>query len=138
MTGVNDPVEDLTDEPSPSVAIVTGASSGIGLAAAEELARRGWAVTLVGRDQQRLDVAVQTVRASARQPVTSHRCDFANLDDVRALAATLKAEHPRIDLLANNAGGTVPRRMTTVDGFEATIQTNHLAGFLLSTRDKIR
>lgn len=136
MTGVNDPVEDLTDppgrRPGPSVAVVTGASSGIGLAAAEELARQGWQVTLVGRDEARLAAAVRQVRAVASHPVVGHRSDFARLDDVRALAADLKAAHPHLDLLANNAGGTVPRRARTVDGFEMTIQTNHLAGFLLS------
>jgi NAD(P)-dependent dehydrogenase (short-subunit alcohol dehydrogenase family) len=135
---VNDPVESLT-EPS-KVAIVTGASSGIGQAAAEELARRGFAVTLVGRDETRLAQAVQRVRALTSQPVEGHRCDFARLDDVRALAKTLAAAHPHIDVLANNAGGVVRNRSTTADGYESTIQTNHLAGFLLSVllRENLR
>jgi NAD(P)-dependent dehydrogenase (short-subunit alcohol dehydrogenase family) len=134
MTGENDPVEDLTEVSGPSVAVITGASSGIGLAAAEELARRGWAVTLVGRDPARLDEAIRRVEAQASQPVTGYRCDFARLDDVRDLAAKLQAAHPRIDVLANNAGGTAHQRSMTVDGFESIIQTNHLAGFLLTLR----
>jgi NAD(P)-dependent dehydrogenase (short-subunit alcohol dehydrogenase family) len=140
MTGENDAVEDLTGASRASVAVITGASSGIGLAAAEELARRGWAVALVGRDAGRLDEAFRRVEALAKQPVTSYRCDFARLDDVRDLAAKVQAAHPRIDVLANNAGGSVHRRSMTVDGFESTIQTNHLAGFLitLQLRENLR
>lgn len=138
MTGENEAVEDLTE--SGRVAVVTGANSGIGLAAALGLARLGWAVTLVGRDQGRLDAALAQVRAAGSAAASAHRCDFAVLADVRSLAATLRAEHPRIDLLANNAGGSTATRQTTVDGFELTIQTNHLAPFLLShqLREQLR
>jgi daunorubicin C-13 ketoreductase len=130
MTGVNDPVEDLTGQAR--VVVVTGASSGIGLAAALELARQGWAVTLVGRDRQRLDSAVRRVEAVASRPVSGHRADYTHFDSVRELADALRKAHPRIDVLANNAGGTVHQHRRTADGFEETIQTNHLASFLLS------
>lgn len=133
MTGQNRGVEDLTEGASePPVAVVTGASSGIGLAAAEGLARRGWRLALVGRDAGRLESATQQVRALTHAPVDAFRCDFARLADVRELAAGLLARYPRIDVLANNAGGVVPARRSTVDGHEETIQTNHLAAFLLS------
>jgi NAD(P)-dependent dehydrogenase (short-subunit alcohol dehydrogenase family) len=59
--------------------------------------------------------------------------DYAKLDDVRRLAAELQAAYPRIDVLANNAGGVMGRRELTVDGFEKTFQVNHLAPFLLTS-----
>lgn len=118
----------------PKVAVVTGGSSGIGLAAAEELARRGWTIALVGRDPDRLAVATDRVRAAAPDPaaVYPYRADFTVLAEVRTLAADLRAKHPRIDVLANNAGGAFRGRTITVDGFELTMQVNHLAPFLLT------
>jgi NAD(P)-dependent dehydrogenase (short-subunit alcohol dehydrogenase family) len=130
----NDPVEDLT-----RVAVVTGASSGIGLAAAESLAAGGDHVVLVGRDPGRLDAAVDRVRRTARAEPAAMRADFAVLDEVRALADRLRRTYPRIDVLANNAGALLGRRATTVDGHELSMQTNHLAPFLLANllRDRI-
>jgi NAD(P)-dependent dehydrogenase (short-subunit alcohol dehydrogenase family) len=119
---------------APKVAVVTGGSSGIGLAAAEQLARRGWVVALVGRNPDRLSSATDRVRAAAPEPARVHpyRADFTVLAQVRALAEELRADHPHIDLLANNAGGAFRRRTITADGFEVTMQVNHLAPFLLS------
>jgi daunorubicin C-13 ketoreductase len=133
-------VEDLTAGSTPGVVIVTGASSGIGLAAAEALARRGAELALVGRDEARLAEAQRRAAALSSAPVEAFQCDFADLTDVRLLAEHLRDRYPRIDVLANNAGGNIPRRSSTVDGFETTIQTNHLAHFLLShlLRDRLR
>jgi NAD(P)-dependent dehydrogenase (short-subunit alcohol dehydrogenase family) len=118
-------VEDLT-------AVITGASSGIGRAAAVELARRGWRVALVGRDQDRLDTAYSLVRTEAAGPEPIRvQADFASFASVRSAALEL-AKLDRIDLLANNAGRVVRHHETTVDGLELTIQTNHLAPFLLT------
>jgi NAD(P)-dependent dehydrogenase (short-subunit alcohol dehydrogenase family) len=124
----NVPVKEFT-------AVVTGASSGIGAAAAVGLARRGARLALVGRDQQRLDEAVSNVRAvaGAQAQVTAYRCDFGSLTAVRELAGQLADAYPRIDLLANNAGALNPSRVTTGDGFELTMQGNHLAPFLLTS-----
>ncbi|NJP35615.1 SDR family NAD(P)-dependent oxidoreductase [Micromonospora thermarum] len=129
-------MEDLTGR---RLVVVTGASSGIGLAAAVDLAARGDQVVLVGRDPARLQAAAAQVRDAAGERPELFRADFAVLDDVRGLAERLRAAYDRIDVLANNAGAIVLQPITTVDGFELSIQANHLAPFLLSNllRDRI-
>jgi NAD(P)-dependent dehydrogenase (short-subunit alcohol dehydrogenase family) len=135
VTGENGPVEEVTER----LVVITGASSGIGLAAAVELARRGDRVALVGRDPARLSVAAADVRDVCGSLPPTHRADFSSLDDVRKLADELLSAYDRIDVLANNAGAIVLHPMTTVDGFELTIQANHLAPFLLTAllRDRL-
>jgi NAD(P)-dependent dehydrogenase (short-subunit alcohol dehydrogenase family) len=129
MNRENGPVEDLTERRR---VVVTGASSGIGLAAALGLARRGDQVVLVGRDPARLTAAAARVREASGDPPDVFRADFAVLDDVRRLAEDLRKTYDRIDVLANNAGAIVLEPLTTVDGFELSMQANHLAPFLLS------
>jgi len=122
-------VEDATGR----VVVVTGASSGIGLSAAVALARRGDHVVLVGRDPARLSTAASEVRDASGALPPTYRADFAALDDVRTLGEALRADYDRIDVLANNAGAIVTHPATTVDGFELSIQANHLAPFLLTS-----
>lgn len=119
--------------------VVTGATSGIGLAAAVALAEQGDEVVLVGRDPARLRAAADRVGdASGLRPAT-FRADFSALDDVRRLAENLRSAYQRIDVLANNAGAIVLRPTRTVDRFELTMQANHLAPFLLThlLRDRV-
>jgi NAD(P)-dependent dehydrogenase (short-subunit alcohol dehydrogenase family) len=113
--------------------VVTGGSSGVGLAAAEQFAARGDQVVVVGRTPERLDAAVARVKAAGngREP-GRFQADFENLQEVRDLAARLLDTYPTIDVLANNAGGMVAGYRRTVDGYEATIEGNHLAPFLLT------
>jgi NAD(P)-dependent dehydrogenase (short-subunit alcohol dehydrogenase family) len=107
--------------------VITGASDGIGAAAARQLHKNGEHVVLVGR-------SVEKTRAIATElGADYHLADFSRLDDVRALAATLLERYPRIDVLANNAGGIMGDRVLTDDGHEMTFQVNHLAPFLLTT-----
>ena len=115
------------------ITVVTGASSGVGLAAAEQFAALGDQVVVVGRNPGRLDEAVARVKAAGggREP-GRFRADFEVFDEVRELAAYLLATYPKIDVLANNAGGMIGEYRRTVDGYEATIQGNHLAPFLLT------
>lgn len=106
--------------------VITGASSGIGQAAAVELSERGATVAVVGRNPER------TMEAAQLAGGVPFVADFARLDDVRRLADDLLARFDRIDVLANNAGGLSSPRSVTVDGFERIFQTNHLAPFLLT------
>jgi NAD(P)-dependent dehydrogenase (short-subunit alcohol dehydrogenase family) len=106
--------------------VITGASSGIGRIAARELHARGADVVVVGREPERTrGIAAEL---GARHVVA----DLDRLDEVRGLAATLLETCPRIHVLALNAGSLVPRRTTTVDGHETTLQRNVLAPFLLT------
>lgn len=106
--------------------IITGASDGIGAVAARRLAARGDQVVVVGRSADKTHAVASELGADA------FVADFARLDDVRDLAAALLERYPRIDVLANNAGGILGRREITVDGNEKTFQVNHLAPFLLT------
>jgi len=106
--------------------VITGASDGIGAAAARALSARGERVVLVGRSPAKTRAVAEELGAPY------HLADFARLDEVRDLAATLRASYPRIDVLANNAGGLMGPPERTVDGYERTLQVNHLAPFLLT------
>lgn len=107
--------------------VITGASDGVGAAAANRLSRSGEHVVVVGRSPQKTAAVADALGAD------SFVADFADLAQVRELAAKLLAAYPRIDVLANNAGGMMNTRETTVDGFEKTLQVNHLAPLLLTT-----
>ena len=106
--------------------VITGASDGIGAAAARRLKARGHALVLVGRSPEK------TRRIGEELDVPFLTADFADLAQVRELAARLDDGYPTIDVLVNNAGGIFGDRDRTVDGFEKTLQVNHLAPFLLT------
>jgi NAD(P)-dependent dehydrogenase (short-subunit alcohol dehydrogenase family) len=112
--------------------VVTGGSSGIGLAAAQGFARAGDEVVLLGRSPARLAAAVDLVRDAGGRTPASYRADFAELDQVREVGSSIAAAYERIDVLANNAGNLVPARRRTADGLDLSLQTNHLGGFLLA------
>jgi len=111
----------------PRTIVITGASDGIGAAAARQLSSTGDRLILVGRTQSKLDTVAAQVGAAA-----CFVADYEKLDDVRRLAADLRQTCDRLDVLANNAGGLFSGPHKTVDGFERTFQVNHLAGFLLT------
>ncbi|MER8160293.1 SDR family NAD(P)-dependent oxidoreductase [Streptomyces sp. NPDC094472] len=108
-------------------AVVTGASSGVGAAAARRMAAMGASVVVVGR-------AVTRTRAVADEVGgTALPADFARFSEVRELAQHLISHVPRIDILVNNAGIVSPKRKTTSDGHEITVQVNFLSPFLLTS-----
>lgn len=123
-----------------TVVVLTGATRGIGRAAATQLARRGVELAIVGREPARVrEVAREAVAAGDGAPVHEHVADLSLMSDVRGLAAELGQRHERIDVLANNAGALFASRRETSEGFERTFALNHLAPFLLTNllRDRL-
>lgn len=110
----------------PKTIVITGASDGIGAAAARQLHADGHRVVVVGRSPEKTRSVADQVGGEGLI------ADFAVLDDVRRLAAEIDAGCATIDVLANNAGGSFPEQTKTVDGFDKTFQVNHLAPFLLT------
>jgi NAD(P)-dependent dehydrogenase (short-subunit alcohol dehydrogenase family) len=125
-----------------AVVVLTGASAGIGAAAAVELTRMGHQVLASGRSGEKLQSVAARMRAAAPaggavpDPVVA---DLASLAEVRRLAATVLDRCPVVDVLANNAGLAPRTRQRSEDGFELTFAVNHLAPFLLTNllRDRL-
>lgn len=118
------------------LAVVTGASDGVGLGLAERLARAGAELVLPVRDAAKGAAALERIRALAPAAKVSTRVlDLASLASVEDLADTLRAEGRPIDLLINNAGVMAPAtRHTTADGYELQFGTNHLGHVALTGR----
>jgi NAD(P)-dependent dehydrogenase (short-subunit alcohol dehydrogenase family) len=117
----------------PRVCLVTGATTGIGLATAEGLARAGAHVIIGARTRERGEAArdrVAAVTGSDRLEVAV--ADLSIQAEVRRLATEIAASHPRLDVLVNNAGMVFSERQETADGIERTWGLNHLAPFLLT------
>jgi NAD(P)-dependent dehydrogenase (short-subunit alcohol dehydrogenase family) len=114
--------------------LVTGASSGVGLAMATGFARLGASVLMVSRDPERAARAQREIaQAATGAPPVVHLADLASQADVRRLAAAVRASTPHLDVLVNNAGAAFRLRESSVDGIEKTLATNHVGPFLLTT-----
>lgn len=117
----------------PRVAVVTGASSGIGKATAKALVKTGWRVIGLGRDPARCAAAEAELRAAAPDAqIEMLRADLSLVSDASRAAHEIAARTGRIDVLVNNAGGVGSRQVMTAEGNEATFASNHLGPFVLT------
>src|SRR6266851_5408152 len=115
------------------LAVVTGANTGLGFETARVLAARGASVVLAVRDTEKGKRAAARIAGTAPGAnVMVQPLDLTSLDSIRAAAGELRARHPRIDLLVNNAGVMFTPKQTTRDGFELQLGTNHLGHFALT------
>ena len=115
------------------VVLITGGTSGIGMAAATALAAMGAEVVVTGRNEERGEAAVAEIRGSSgNERVSLVFADLAVQAEVRGLAEEFRERYERLDVLVNNAGLVQSRRTETPDGIELTLAVNHLAPFLLT------
>lgn len=112
--------------------LVTGGTSGIGQAAATELARRGAHVMITARDERKGGQAAEAIQAAAGARVQVGILDLSRLESVRAFADRFISSHDRLDVLVNNAGTMTGPRRETPDGLEWTFGVNHVGPFLLT------
>ena len=113
--------------------LITGASAGIGLQTALELAKQGAEVVMVGRDEGRTAQAVELVKSqTGNQAISYLLADLSSQKDVRKLAQDFKNKYNKLDVLLNNAGAIFLSRKVSVDGYEMSLALNHLNYFLLT------
>ena len=115
------------------VAVITGASAGLGIETSRVLAGAGARLVMVARDEAKLAAAVEAITGS--QPdaqIDTLLMDLADLDSVRSAAEQLRQREPKIDLLINNAGVMACPQAQTKDGLELQFGTNHIGHFLFT------
>lgn len=115
------------------ICLITGATDGVGKATATALAAKGYEVVMAARNPAKAAaVATEIVAATGNPDVDYLIADLASLAQLRRLAETFTRRYPRLDVLINNAGIVMPRRVLTEDGYEKTFQVNYLAQFYLT------
>ncbi|GIW87031.1 MAG: retinol dehydrogenase [Isosphaeraceae bacterium] len=121
---------------TPLQVLVTGATDGIGLVTARELARQGFRVAIVGRNPDKVErvAAALSQEPGAITPVLGFVADLSLVAEVKALAERVREAMPRLDVLVNNAGAMFLRREETSEGIEKTFALNHLAYFTLTNQ----
>jgi len=112
--------------------LVTGATNGIGLVTAHELARMGAQVTIVSRNAKKCGAVAEAIKTATGNPVEFITADLSILAGVMEAAAVFKQRHTQLHVLVNNAGGFYNERIVTPDGFEMTFALNHLNYFLIT------
>ncbi len=114
--------------------IITGATDGIGLAAAKEIAKKGYHIGLVGRNSEKGKQAIETIIShSGNENLDFFECDLSLVKNVKTLSEQIKHKYSEIDVLLNNAGGANKKKIITSEGLEKTFATNQMNYFALST-----
>ena len=112
--------------------VISGATSGVGLAAANLLAQNGANLVLVARNREKAEALQARLEREHHVTVHTVTADFSRLDTVRKAAEIIRGRHPSVDVLINSAGLFCTRRHVTEDGNELVFQVNHLASLLLT------
>ena len=114
--------------------IITGATDGIGLAAAKEIAKKDYHIGLVGRNPEKGKQAIDTIIShSGNENLDFFECDLSLVKNVKTLSEQIKHKYSEIDVLLNNAGGANKKKIITSEGLEKTFATNQMNYFVLST-----
>ncbi|GHA94661.1 oxidoreductase [Algimonas arctica] len=115
--------------------LITGGASGLGHETARAMAAKGAQIIIAARDMEKGEAAMTAIHGSVPDAqIEVMQLDLADLDSIRAFTTLFLREHPRLDLLINNAGVMACAQATTKDGFEMQFGTNHLGHFLLTNR----
>ena len=113
--------------------LITGATNGIGKAAALELAKMGAGVVIVGRSESKTQRVLDELKqASGSDRLDMLVADLSSIEQIRRVADEFRARYDRLDVLLNNAGAIFPTYQESVDGLEMTFALNHISYFLLT------
>ena len=122
----------MENSPKGKTILITGATNGIGLVTARELARLGAQVTILSRNADKCAAVAESIKTETGSPVEYIAADLSSLAGIMQAASDFKLRHTHLDVLVNNAGAMFTKRVLTADGYEMTFALNHLNYFLLT------